>query len=281
MQARQTPASAGRQALDARLAAPKKRRMRRPSRAVLVYAPSLIAGAVVIGCALYMTTLTTVPHVQAVGSLQDGTLSHDLDYYERDIERLFAGSLANRSKLLIDTSAMSERIQRAYPELGQVGVVLPLAGRRPIVHIDPSPPALILASPMGAYVIDTEGRVIAEASQLESSARGNLIRVRDQSGLPLRRGTNALPRQSVTFIQEVTRQLTAKELTVESMELPRAAYQLDVRLKGTGYFIKFNTRGQGRVQSGTYLALREYLRERNLTPGRYVDVRVVGRAFYR
>ncbi|MGH7241431.1 MAG: hypothetical protein ACREGB_03995, partial [Candidatus Saccharimonadales bacterium] len=69
---------------------------------------------------------------------------------------------------------------------------------------------------------------------------------------------------------------------VESMALPPAAYELDVKPAGVGYFVKFNMHEDtARQQAGTFLAVRERLVSQGVTPGSYIDVRLDGRAYYK
>jgi hypothetical protein len=90
-----------------------------------------------------------------------------------------------------------------------------------------------------------------------------------------------LPANSVTFVQTLVAQLSSKHYTIASMTLPPAASELDVKLVGQAYSIKFNFENNDpRQQVGTFLATIAQLQKQNITPSQYVDVRVDGRAYY-
>jgi hypothetical protein len=66
------------------------------------------------------------------------------------------------------------------------------------------------------------------------------------------------------------------------MTLPPATSELDVRVAGQPYFIKFNLQsGDARQQAGTFLATQSHLQSQNIVPSTYIDVRVDGRSYYK
>ncbi len=66
------------------------------------------------------------------------------------------------------------------------------------------------------------------------------------------------------------------------MTLPVGTSELDVRLAGQPYSVKFNLEsGTARQQAGTFLATESKLKSQNVTPAEYIDVRVDGRAYYK
>jgi hypothetical protein len=65
------------------------------------------------------------------------------------------------------------------------------------------------------------------------------------------------------------------------MVLPVQTNELDVNLAGQSYFVKFDLQeNDPRQQAGTFLATIASLKSQNITPTKYVDVRVDGRAYY-
>ena len=65
------------------------------------------------------------------------------------------------------------------------------------------------------------------------------------------------------------------------MTLPPAASELDVKIAGKPYFVKFNLQADdARRQAGTFLATQAQLQRKGITPAQYIDVRVEGRAYY-
>lgn len=233
-------------------------------------------------CLAYISTLTTDPVVHLVGaSPADKTLVADITTYQDDFKDLLDDSLFNRSKLFIDTNGIAAQMSEQFPELGDVSVVLPLVGRRPVLKVAPARPVLVLSASGGPYVVDPKGRILALARETDSSLRQGLPVVRDESGLPIERGSTAITQETIAFIQEVTRQLSHAQVAVESLVLSPQANELHVQLEGQPYFVKFNMKGEGRLQAGTFLAVRERLQGEGKTPAEYIDVRVAEKAFYR
>jgi hypothetical protein len=153
---------------------------------------------------------------------------------------------------------------------------------RPIVYIAPTTPSLILAGSTGSYVLDNNGKALIATSNVADIGKLDLPTVADQSGLRVKSNDIALAGTEVNFIQTVVAELQAKGVAIESLTLPPAAYELDVKPVGVGYFVKFNMHEPtARQQSGTFLAVRARLATQSITPSSYIDVRLDGRAYYK
>ena len=247
----------------------------------VAYAPSLAAGFILLVCVVYASTLSSDAKLQVLGDQQKTGLRLGPDTYESQVREVFSESLLNRSKLLIDTDKIAAKLQEKYPELGEVAVILPLAGRRPVVQIRPAEPALLLGTLEGGLVVDENGRTMADARQVESSIRDALPLLQDESGLSVERGSYALPKETVVFVRIVAAQLQHKKLKIQTMSLPTVANEMHVRVEGKNYFVKFDLRGEGRAQAGTYLATKEKLEKDGKTPKEYIDVRLPGKVYYK
>lgn len=258
----------------------KSRKLLTPSQAWIPLIPSFITGVVLVGCLLYISSLGSNAKLQIIGDARIG-LAHEVADYESSIRKILNSSIENKSKLLINTDQVAEKISAEFPELGDVSVILPLIGRRPVVQAEPASPSLILATTEGSFVLDSNGRAMTKAKDIESSVRDKLPVVSDESGLSLELGHYALSKESVDFVQGVAEQLKRKKIEVQSMVLPAAANEMHVRIAGSPYYIKFNLGGEGRVQSGTYIATRKKLAQDNVIPREYIDVRVPGKVYYK
>jgi hypothetical protein len=242
--------------------------------------PAWATCIILLGFVFYTSTLSTSPKIQVMNKT-DRTLIRGVGDYQADVGAVLGRSVWNRSKLLINTNKVADELKQEYPELGDVSVVLPLAGRRPIVEVSPAEPALILGTGSGAYVVDREGRAIVDVNKVESSVRDPLPVVQDESGLPLERGKNALPKDAVTFIATVSGQLAAANVKVQSFILPAGANELHVKIEGRPHKIKFDIKGEGRQAAGAFLAVKQRLETEHKTPAEYIDVRVPEKAFYK
>ncbi|PIZ61598.1 hypothetical protein COY17_04040 [Candidatus Saccharibacteria bacterium CG_4_10_14_0_2_um_filter_52_9] len=203
------------------------------------------------------------------------------DVYETAANKLLAGSVWNRNKITINTASVSQRLMEQFPELSDVSVTIPLLAHRPLIYVQPAQPALVLVNASGAYIVATSGKVLLKGADVVSLGQPQLPSLTDQSGLPLKLNKQALTAANVGFVQEITAQLAAKQLTIASMTLPASASELDVQLAGQPYIVKFNLQANdARKQAGALLATLNELRKQNATPAKYIDVRISGRAYY-
>jgi hypothetical protein len=211
------------------------------------------------------------------------TFLRDRTVYQQAARGLFAGSVMNRTKLTINTAAISAALERQFPELATVTIKLPLIDHRPIVYIQPATPALVLITTQGSsYIVDDRGRVLANTRDVAYNAP-HLPNVKDNSGTAVSTGRQALPTGTVSFLQAVLFQLERKQLNVSTFVLPAGKSELDAYLYGQSYFIKFNLADSdtAQQQAGTFLAVRHHLQEQGTAPVQYIDVRVDGRAYYK
>lgn len=258
-----------------------RRKKKMSVKKLVSYAPSLIAGLILATCLVYISTLNDTPRLQVVGDQSDTGLVSGVESYKDGVSEVFNESTFNRSKLLIDTDEIARKLAEKYPELGEVAVILPLVGRRPVVQVRPAEPALVLSTLEGGLVVDENGRIIARAQDVESSMRDKLPVLRDDSGLSLDRGSYALHPEAVELIRTVSAHLKQNGYRVQTMTLPAVANEMHLRLQDKPYYVKFDLRGDGRVQAGTLIATKEKLEADKVTPREYVDVRVSGKAYYK
>lgn len=245
------------------------------------YLPAIISIMVVIGCAMYATTLAVKPRIHITTIDGKPAATQDVKIYETAAQKILKKSLFSRSKLTIDTDKIAKELQDQFPELGDVIVTVPLIGRQPIIDAQPAVPALVLSGQGGVYVVDINGTPVLKASELKSSIKDKLPAVTDDSGSEVQMGKQLLPTDLVRFIGQIDAQLKAKQVRVQSYSLPALANELHVRLADIPYVIKCNIDTDARLQVGTYLAVSEKLKAEGITPAEYIDVRIEERAYYR
>ena len=260
------------------------RRKTLTDRKILTYSPAIFACFVVAACFIYVSTLQSSPRVVVVGADPQRTpsmLVQGNKAYEKNIAQILGASLLNRSKLFIDTKQLESTIQEQLPELGEVSIIVPLVSRRPIVEVRPMSPALVLRTDGNTFVLDGDGRVLADVRNVDSSVRDDLPVLRDESGVSTEQHRIALPKATVAFVREVAGQFAHAEIPVRTFALPPVAQELHVQPEGASYYIKFDLRGQGRQQVGAYFAVRKKLEADQTMPSQYIDVRVPGKVFYK
>lgn len=251
-----------------------------PKKRIVMAVAVIAAVALVVNGLLLARDPVIVVHEEADGRQ---LLLRSQDVYREAAGAVLADSFANTNKLTINTDKIAQDLQKQFPELDYVSVVLPVFGRKPAVHIQTASPALILATNQagGVFLVDESGRAIMDASKVSASVKQKLPVVQDESGLPVTIGRGVLPQGNVDFITEVIGQLSAKGVKISAMTLPAGASELDIRVEGQPYMVKFNLRGDARVEAGAFLAVKQHLEREQKTPSSYIDVRVDNKAYYR
>lgn len=245
----------------------------------------LLAGAATI-VALGVSSLLYLSSSPDVVIAQTGDtqpiLLHSKDEYQAAAQNLLQKSLANYNKITVDKNAIEQSLQEQFPELSSVLVRIPFVGTRPTVLVTPREPVAVLQTASGAlFVIDGGGTAIKSG---QAPAGMDLPTVVDQTGSPAVLGKQVLPSTTIDLIELLLYQLAQKKIEIESFILPSSsAQEVDLRVAGSPYYIKFSTADPStyREQVGSYLALREYLAGKGITPKEYVDVRLPGRAYYK
>lgn len=245
----------------------------------------LAALLLIIICVISILSLSNKPRIVVLDSSETSATYalHSTQEYEAAASAFLKSSIWNGNKVTVDTGAVAQRMQQRFPELDQVTVTLPLVGHRPIVYLHPSEPVFVVQAVSGSYVLSEDGKILINKDAVASEAIRNLPLLIDQSGVPIVVGRQLVSGQKATFMTDVVTLLGSKGMTVQELILPaRAAQQLDVRLAGEPYIIKFLMDGSSvRQQVGTFIATKEQLAGQNIQPVEYIDVRVAGRAYYK
>ncbi|HUC90337.1 MAG TPA: hypothetical protein VMR45_06065 [Patescibacteria group bacterium] len=236
---------------------------------------------IIVAIAILNLSLKSTPKI-VVSKSDNGTVFlRNQDVYNSAAHDALTKSFFNNNKLTINSKHIAEDLQSKFPELVGVKVKVPIIGGQIIVQIQPATPSLLLSSGSNLYVVDNVGRALLDAKQVPNIDKLGLPVVTDQSNIGVVLGKPTLPSANVDFITEVAGQLKANKVAITSLTLPAGANELDVRVDGVPYFVKFNLRGNGRVEAGAYLAVKKQLEREKITPSTYVDVRVEDRAYYK
>lgn len=237
-------------------------------------APSLFAIAVILLSVVYSTTLSSDVSVKFANGSNAYRTAED---YKYGVDLILGLSVWNNSKLTINARNTEAALLKAFPELDEANLILPIVGRRPTVVLHERAASMILTTPSNEYVIDTIGKIVATAKQLQSSERDKLFSVQDQSGLDLHVGSQAITANTVAFIINARAQLKDKKLDIIQITLPPVPNEVDIRIKDQRYYIKTDSSGDARLQIGGYLAVKAD----GVNPAEYVDVRVEEKVFYK
>ncbi len=242
--------------------------------------PSLIALSIITVSVLYSLGLSSDPKVVVSMSSPQAIVLRERSDYQKGAQRILQKSVLNKTKFTINSGGFEKAFRAEFPEVADVAIALPLVSRRPIVTISTAQPQIILSAQTKLYVLDKRGTVIMMANDLSSTVRQSLPVVSDQSGLAVEVGKTVLPADDVQFITTVISQLKVKNVVAESITLPKAANQVDIKPVGQPYYVKFSLDTNAREAAGSYLATKLKLEQMRVMPAQYIDVRVPGRAYY-
>lgn len=234
---------------------------------------------IVIGVIIYALTLSTAPKVVIIGQ-SNQTIMQPSSAYEQAAQKLFSSSLQNRIKILVNTDKLADTLESQFPELNGVSIIIPLLGHTPTLEIRPSQSILLLSNPQGQFVINQQGNAVLKLSSSVSN-KFSLPVVTDDTGFKVVLGQEALSTTSVTFIKTIIDQFAAKNVSIQSMTLSTTPYELDVRVGGKPYYIKFNLLADPLYSAGTYFATVKLFTASNPAPTQYIDIRIPGRAYYK
>ena len=87
--------------------------------------------------------------------------------------------------------------------------------------------------------------------------------------------------QDLAFITYLFKELNAHSIKTVTYTLVPNSRELDVKMAANSYIVKYNLENNSKEQVGGYLALKRYLESNKINPSQYIDVRVIGRAYFK
>lgn len=202
----------------------------------------------------------------------------DIKTYSSQVAAGFK-SFSSRNKITFNENQLADNIRRQFPEVENIEVELPFFSQEAKVRLNISPPAFKLVNGKQVYIIDSKGVAVAKAEDLPKL--NDLVSLNDQSGFEAAAGQQVLSSAAVSFINTVISQTKRAKVPLASLSLPPLAQQLDLRTTDQPYFTKFYLGGDAGLQAGQFLAARSKFAQTGQAPAEYLDVRVLGKVFYK
>ena len=226
--------------------------------------------------------VSTNANVQLIQPYGFSYQSRPMSQYDAVVANAIGASLYDQLKLTITSQDLAGYITARLPEVQYVSVTVPFIGATPSVYLQLQSPAVVYATSHGEYLLDAQGVVIAPASAINAKQLSQLDTVVDSSMTNVNVGSRVLNGPNVSFIETVAQALKLKSVSVSKMVLVPGTEEMDVYIANQPYRVKFNLYEPDALQQvGTYLATIATLKQKNITPSQYIDVRVDGRAYYK
>lgn len=203
---------------------------------------------------------------------------HTNTVYETAANKAFA-ALRNRTKLTLDERGIISVLKKQFPEIDVIKIEVPILSQVSTLRLNIATPTFNFSSNNNLYVVGSNGVVAGLSSQLAGASL--LPSVIDQSGFEAAPGKQVLGTEAIAFINTVLAQCQRAGVKVQSLTLPAAAQELDLRAQNQPYFVKFYLGGDALNQAGQYLAAKHKFDSEGSQPEQYLDVRVAGKIYYK
>lgn len=246
----------------------------------LHHIPIILAIITIAICAGFILSINGDPKIIQTHKDQNIYL-HNISTYEQAAQKIITSKWLNNNKVTINNTEIAKQLKLQFPELSEVSVTLPLINRRPVIYISSSLPVLLLMGENGSMVVDARGVAILPATKVHNLSHYKLLAVKDQAGLVPVTGQTILPSTAVKFISVVNSQLKSSGHTIELFTIPAKGNELDIKLSGLPFILKMDMSGSSKEQVGAFLAAKNKVTRLKTIPKQYIDVRVVGRVYYK
>lgn len=200
--------------------------------------------------------------------LSKATLEEDLATYldERPTQR---------NVLFLQPDTFEQYLQDKHPTLRKVNINRTLF-LQVHVQMQESEPAMVWQSGGSSWLIGDDGRVLRVAKE-EDMKYGKVI---DTVQLEPKVGDRVADREFARFVSELYRESAAKNISVLQVEIGETTQEVIVRLIDGTYIRMASTRGAGE-QLAAYEATKATAKSSGKAVVEYVDVRVVGKTYYK
>lgn len=236
--------------------------------------PAYFAGIIILFSLLYSSIISN----NVLVLLPEGKGLFERSYYEAVASDIMGQSIANKTKFTFNAGKFKNDFIRKVPEISSVNLSVPLAGKKTVAGVTFVSPLYIFSVNNAAYIVGSNGVILADASKVSDAKKADLRYIRDDAPLNVSIGKTVLLESDVRFLQQMYKEFDAAKVVVQIATLPLGAGELYVRPAGEKYDIKFALSGDAKQQVGAYLALRDS-GELSQLPESYIDVRLGDRLF--
>jgi hypothetical protein len=241
----------------------------------------IILAVVIVVCLFSILYLSSTPNVVMLSNDNNPLFTSSRVAVGQEAQKLLSSSLLNKNKITINTHKITDNLEEDFPMYSDISVGLPFIDHHPVIYLTPAQPEVSLTNASGQYLLNADGQIMLRSTNPKNFTDLNLPNITYQLPGYLSVGEQILTSSEVSFIKTVIYELNTKAVTVSNINLLQATSELDVYIANEPYYVKFNLENNNpKQQAGSFLATQHYLKEQNITPSKYIDVRVDGRVFY-
>ncbi len=202
--------------------------------------------------------------------------SQSVDSYQETVQRYLNDHPFERFGLFLRHSDLEIAVIRAHTEVLAVGIETDWYGGNARFTLTFRQPLLVWQTGTKQFYVDAQG----VAFTYNHFAQPGLA-VTDQSGIPPDETGVVASTRFLRFLGQLVAAINGYGLgVVETIIIPAAPRQIDIKLVGREYVIKTNTDRDPQQQAEDLANALKYFDRKGMRP-QYVDVRVEHRAFYK
>ncbi|MBA3757633.1 hypothetical protein H0X09_02100 [Candidatus Saccharibacteria bacterium] len=229
--------------------------------------------SIIVGVLVYSLILKSEPSLIVNNNLYRPTSA----YMEAASKQL--DQFKNQNKITVNDKQIIDNLLTTFPEIIDASMRVPLIGQSPIIHLTAGSPSLFLKSGGDIFIVNEHGKILGKAEKYPLIK--DLAIVTDESGFVAEEGKQVLSTQSTQFINTLILQLNKSKVVSPTLILPPLVNELHVKTGDSNYFTKFYLSGEPLRQIGQFMASRQHFLNSATSPSEYLDVRVVGKVFFK
>lgn len=200
----------------------------------------------------------------------------DTATYQAAIDAYFGQNPLQRFGFLLNATQLQAFVQSQRSEVDSLRVDTEWYGGNPHFVVQFRQPVLVWQTAGQQFYVDAKG-IAFDYDHFKQP----LVAVDDESGISPDSGSSVASQRFLRFLGKLVGAVNSSgKGEVEAIIIPPSTRQIDLRLKGRGYAIKTHIDRDPLQQAEDIANALKYFDEKAITP-EYVDVRVVGKAFYK
>lgn len=201
--------------------------------------------------------------------------------YQDVVDKIMDSSWLGSFKPFINSPKIASILERDHPEIDKVSVKANFFSNHLTVVVSFKTPALIWQTKNGQrfYVSDSGQTFKVNYSHIGDDS---LVKLFDTSGLSTTQGKTVVSNDEITFVTSVNKQLGRLGIKVGQYSIPASSKEVNLVLSsGQKYSVKLlSSNDAGQEVAQLKQSLNYFKKHPDQTPKKYLDLRIIGKAFY-